>query len=88
MKRQLNFLGRPFTFFLRLQIYEAIFAFSGNLPAMLLKFSQRKVTCLSGLLLSKKACNNYFSPLGLFYAIFHLTNFLSDPFDFSCLKTG
>ena len=29
---------------------------------------------------------NYFSPVGLFYAIFCLTNFSSDPFDFLSSK--
>ena len=37
--------------------------------------------------LSNEVCSNNFSPVGLFYAIFRLTDFLSDPFDFSILKT-
>ena len=33
-------------------------------------------------------CSNYISPVGLFYAIFRLTGFSSDAFDFSSSKTG
>ena len=39
-------------------------------------------------LLSNEVCSSYISPVGLFYAIFCLTNFSSDAFDFSSSKTG
>ena len=39
-------------------------------------------------LLSNEVCSNYISPVGLFYAIFRLTDFSSDAFDFSSTKTG
>ena len=40
----------------------------------------------SNLLLLNEVCNNYFSPVGLFYGVFRLTDFLSDDFDFSSSK--
>ena len=39
-------------------------------------------------MLSNEVCSNYISPVGLFLAIFRLTDFLSDAFDFSSSKTG
>ena len=37
-------------------------------------------------LLSNEFCSNYISPVGLFYAIFRLTNFPSDAFEVSSAK--
>ena len=34
------------------------------------------------------ALSNYISPVGLFHVIFRLTDFSSDPFDFSSSKMG
>ena len=39
-------------------------------------------------LLSNEVCSNYISPVGLFYAIFRLTDFSSDAFVFLSSKTG
>ena len=37
---------------------------------------------------SNEVCSNYISPVGLFYAIFRLTDLSSDAYDFSSSKTG
>ena len=39
-------------------------------------------------MLTNEVCGNYISPVDLFYAIFRLTDFSSDPFDSSSSKTG
>ena len=39
-------------------------------------------------MLSHEVCSNYISHVGLFNAIFRLTDFSSDPFDFSSSKNG
>ena len=47
-----------------------------------------RVSCHFFKLLSNEVCSNYISPVGLFYALFRLTDFSSDAFDFSSSKTG
>ena len=39
------------------------------------------------LLISPKVCSNYINPVGLFYAFFRLTDFSTDPLDFSFSET-